>query len=55
MISTIVYSNNPLEIKYIKIANLMATYWGLIADVGNPKTPAPLALANIGNRDPLPP
>ena len=52
MISTIVYSNNPLESKYIKIANLMATYWGLIADVGNPKTPAPLASATIGNGDP---
>ena len=30
----------------------MATYWWLIADVGNPKTPAPLASANIGNKDP---
>ena len=36
------------------MATLTATYWGLIADVGNPKTPGPLALANIGNGDPSP-
>ena len=34
------------------MATLTATYWGLIADVGNPKTPPPLASANIGNGDP---
>ena len=33
------------------MATLTATYWGLIADVGNPKTPCPLALANISNGD----
>ena len=34
------------------MATLMTTYWGLIADVGHPKTPDPLASANIGNGDP---
>ena len=34
------------------MATLTATYRGLIADVGNPKTPGPVASANIGNGDP---
>ena len=39
----------------MKMATLTATYWGLIADFGNSKTPTPLASANIGNGDPPPP
>ena len=32
---------------YIKMATLTATYWGLIADVGNPKTPPPSLWVNL--------
>ena len=32
----------------------MATYWELIDEVGSPKTPGPLAFANIVIGDPSP-
>ena len=40
---------------YIELFMNLSTFVSKIADVGIPETPTPLASANFGNGDPLPP